>query len=208
MSTRRRATLSVGVAALIAAAPAAATGTTPARLTAAADAVSGVEAWVSYVPANPLATGRKVDLPEETRALARRAAGLVEEDESAFLGSYINDRDQVVVVAATLNGVELAQQRFAQTGVVVEQGATSINGTTELGLLVGQRSSTLAKILATWGPSPETGGVFLELSQEPRQEERDIIEATAAEKQIPIRVAVVPVAEGGPLDYRHCAILR
>ncbi|MCU0264062.1 MAG: S1 family peptidase [Candidatus Nanopelagicales bacterium] len=203
------------MAALIAAAPVAATGTVPARLTAAAGSVSatqplaevtptsGAKAWVSYDPANPLATGRKTDIPEETRALARRAAGLVEEDESAFLGTYINDRDQVVVVAATLTGVELAQQRFAQSGVLVEQGATSINGTTELGLLVGQRSSTLAKILTTWGPSPETGGVFFELSQEPSQEERDILEATAAEKQIPIRVSVVPVAEGGTLDYRH-----
>lgn len=215
MNIGRMATVSIGLAALIAAAPVAVTGAAPASLPAATDSIpvaepppagaptTGAQAWVSYVSTNPLVQEPTRDIPEEAKALARRAAGLVEEDEDAFLGSFINDRDQVVVVAATLSGVELAQQRLAQSGVLIELGATSINGTTELGLLVGQRSKTLAKTLTTWGPSPESGGVFFELAQEPSEEDRDVLETVAAERQIPIRVSVVPVGEGGTLDYRH-----
>lgn len=154
--------------------------------------------WVSYGP-RP-----KIQIIQEqsqtVQNLAEIASVLAETDgnEDHFLGSYVDERGKLIVVVGTDQGKTIAGNRFAgRDEVEVRRANATINSATEIGLELSDRSPTLK--LRTWGPEPQTLGLFMEIARPFTEADQRMIETYAEENRVHIRI-IVGAFQGGSLD--------
>lgn len=131
------------------------------------------------------------DWPAVTQGLIQVVTSLVDENKSEFLGSYVNDDNDVVLVPASSLGVSLATQLGALPGLIVESANVSISQAYDLGEQIRELSPTLAESVIMWGGYPQNRGIFLTVPSMPAEAERQSIEDFASSQSLPIYVEVV-----------------
>ncbi|MEJ7794150.1 MAG: hypothetical protein WKF50_01245 [Nocardioides sp.] len=144
---------------------------------------------VTYVDDQPPSTGSP-----RSPDLAQKAAALVEEYPSQFLGSYVDQAGRVVLRPSDERGQALADTIDADPDSWrVVTASVSLDEANALAGDLKALTPFLDSSVHTWGASPEYGGIFIELQGAPADDERAAIEDFADANALPVAVAVVPI---------------
>jgi len=168
-----------------------------------ADAASPPSAWVTYTGPHHVESNRT--RPQAVQDLAHDAAALVEDNKSAFLGSYIDAAGKVVLVPGSTAGRTMASALASDVAatnadLVVQPATISVDGALAMGRLL----HSLVSNIVEWGGNPQGSGIYVGMPSEPTADERRAIEEFAETHGIAIEVEVNPHLEGvTELDSRY-----